>query len=169
MEFSDGSRTALRDVAVSDYYLLVESLDPEVVAFAPMLASRHPRVIAVGEGNDLNSLSPILCHESLFKLTKMYFITGSGELLRVTLLTPEQCRSGPLRRVALPGKGDMKTPANIKNIPGALASAAASVDVDFSGGDAPQRPDTPQNDDIMARGGIRNSMSDLSDVLKGDS
>lgn len=50
MEFSDGSRTALRDVTVSDYYLLVESLDPEVVAFAPMLASKHPRVIAVGEG-----------------------------------------------------------------------------------------------------------------------
>ncbi|XP_050344911.1 transmembrane protein 132E isoform X1 [Nymphalis io] len=141
IEFSDGSHTALRDVAVSDYYLLVESLDTEVVAFAPMLASRHPRVIAVGE--------------------------GSGELLRVTLLTPEQCRSGPLRRVALPGKGDTKTPANIKNIPGALASAAAGVDVDFSGGDAPQRPDTPQNDDIMARGGVRTGMSDLSDVLKG--
>lgn len=50
IEFSDGSHTALRDVAVSDYYLLVESLDSEVVAFAPMLASRHPRVIAVGEG-----------------------------------------------------------------------------------------------------------------------
>lgn len=50
MEFSDGSRTALRDVEVSDYYLVVESLDPEVVAFAPMLASKHPRVIAVGEG-----------------------------------------------------------------------------------------------------------------------
>ncbi|CAG5012540.1 unnamed protein product [Parnassius apollo] len=141
IEFSDGSHTALRDVAVSDYYLLVESLDSEVVAFAPMLASRHPRVIAVGE--------------------------GSGELLRVTLLTPEQCRVGPLRRVALPGKGDTKTPANIKNIPGALATAAASVDVDFSGGDVPQRPDTPQNDDIMARGGIRTGMSDLSDVLKG--
>ncbi|XP_068629568.1 transmembrane protein 132E isoform X2 [Battus philenor] len=141
IEFSDGSHTALRDVAVSDYYLLVESLDAEVVAFAPMLASRHPRVIAVGE--------------------------GSGELLRVTLLTPEQCRVGPLRRVALPGKGDTKTPANIKNIPGALATAAASVDVDFSGGDVPQRPDTPQNDDIMARGGLRNGMSDLSDVLKG--
>ncbi|XP_052737744.1 transmembrane protein 132E [Bicyclus anynana] len=141
IEFSDTTRTALRDVAVSDYYLLVESLDTEVVAFAPMLASRHPRVIAVGE--------------------------GSGELLRVTLLTPEQCRSGPLRRVALPGKGDTKTPANIKNIPGALASAAASVDVDFSGSDAPQRPDTPQNDDIMARGGVRTGISDLSDVLKG--
>ncbi|XP_013186597.2 transmembrane protein 132E [Amyelois transitella] len=143
IEFSDGSRTALRDVAVSDYYLLVESLDPEVVAFAPMLASRHPRVIAVGE--------------------------GSGELLRVTLLTPEQCRSGPLRRVALPGKGDMKTPANIKNIPGALASAAASVDVDFSGGDIPQRPDTPQNDDIMARGGLRSGLAEIGDMIKGHS
>lgn len=50
MEFSDGTHTALRDVAVNDYYLLVESLDPEIVAFAPMLASKHPRVIAVGEG-----------------------------------------------------------------------------------------------------------------------
>lgn len=89
-----------------------------------------------------------------------FSIAGSGELLRVTLLTPEQCRSGPLRRVALPGKGDAKTPANIKNIPGALATAAASVDVDFSGGDAPQRPDTPQNDDIMARGQMH------SDVYK---
>ncbi|GBP71122.1 Transmembrane protein 132B [Eumeta japonica] len=145
LEFSDGTRTALRDVAVTDYYLLVESLDPEVVAFAPMLASKHPRVIAVGE--------------------------GSGELLRVTLLTPEQCRSGPLRRVALPGKGDAKTPANIKNIPGALATAAASVDVDFSGGsavgDVLQRPDTPQNDDIMARSGSRSSLTDHNYLVKG--
>lgn len=46
--------------------LLVESLDAEVVAFAPMLASHHPRVIAVGEGN--------------------------GDLLRVTLLLSEECR-----------------------------------------------------------------------------
>ncbi|KOB78967.1 Uncharacterized protein OBRU01_01022 [Operophtera brumata] len=53
------------------------------------------------------------------------------------------------------------------NIPGALATAAASVDVDFSGGDSPQRPDTPQNDDIMARGGIRSGLADLGDVLKG--
>ncbi|XP_026330069.1 transmembrane protein 132B [Hyposmocoma kahamanoa] len=142
MEFSDGSRTALRDVDVSDYYLVVESLDPEVVAFAPMLASKHPRVIAVGE--------------------------GSGELLRVTLLTPEQCRSGPLRRVALPGKGDAKTPANIKNIPGALATAAASVDVDFSGGDAPQRPDTPQNDDIMARGQIHSDIYKIFSPMKDE-
>lgn len=70
--------------------------------------------------------------------------------------------------MALPGKGDTKTPANIKNIPGALATAAAGVDVDFSGGDSPQRPDTPQNDDIMARGGMRSGLTDLGDVLKGN-
>lgn len=56
-----------RDVSSDNYYLLVESLDTEVVAFAPMLASSYPRVIAVGEGN--------------------------GDLLRVTLLLPEDCRS----------------------------------------------------------------------------
>lgn len=55
-----------RDVSVDDYFLLVESLDTEVVAFAPMLASHHPRVIAVGE--------------------------GSGNLLRVNLLLSEECR-----------------------------------------------------------------------------
>lgn len=41
------------------------------------------------------------------------------------------------------------------------------MDVDFSGGDSPQRPDTPQNDDIMARGGLRSGLADLGDVLKG--
>ncbi|XP_054726955.1 transmembrane protein 132C isoform X3 [Anastrepha obliqua] len=66
LEFSDGSKTPLRDISVEDYFLLVESLDTEVVAFAPMLASHHPRVIAVGEGN--------------------------GDLLRVTLLLSEDCR-----------------------------------------------------------------------------
>ncbi|XP_075156682.1 transmembrane protein 132C dtn isoform X3 [Haematobia irritans] len=67
LEFSDGSKTPLRDVSVEDYFLLVESLDTEVVAFAPMLASHHPRVIAVGE--------------------------GSGNLLRITLLLSEECRA----------------------------------------------------------------------------
>ncbi|XP_055623186.1 transmembrane protein 132C isoform X2 [Toxorhynchites rutilus septentrionalis] len=66
LEFSDGSRTPLRDISVDDYFLLVESLDTDVVAFAPMLASHHPRVIAVGEGN--------------------------GNLLTVTLLLSEECR-----------------------------------------------------------------------------
>lgn len=55
-----------RDISVDDYFLLVESLDTDVVAFAPMLASHHPRVIAVGEGN--------------------------GDLLKVTLLLSEECR-----------------------------------------------------------------------------
>lgn len=66
LEFSDGTKTALRDIADTDYHLVVESLDPEVVAFAPMVASHHPRVIAVGE--------------------------GSGDLLQVTLLLSEECR-----------------------------------------------------------------------------
>ncbi|XP_012251513.2 transmembrane protein 132E isoform X2 [Athalia rosae] len=69
--FSDGSHTPLREVAVNDYHLLVESLDPEVVAFAPMVASHHPRVIAVGEGR--------------------------GDLLRVTLQLADVCRL-PSRR-----------------------------------------------------------------------
>ncbi|XP_076253606.1 transmembrane protein 132C dtn isoform X1 [Rhynchophorus ferrugineus] len=67
LEFSDGTKTALRDIADTDYHLVVESLDPEVVAFAPMVASHHPRVIAVGE--------------------------GSGDLLQVTLLLSEECRA----------------------------------------------------------------------------
>lgn len=65
--FSDYSDYSDRDVSPDNYYLHVESLDPEVVAFAPMLASSYPRVIAVGEGN--------------------------GDLLRVTLLLPEECRA----------------------------------------------------------------------------
>lgn len=66
VEFSDGTRTPLREIAVNDYHLLVESLDPEVVAFAPMVASHHPRVIAVGEGR--------------------------GDLLRVSLQLADACR-----------------------------------------------------------------------------
>uniref|UniRef100_A0A182ITC8 Transmembrane protein TMEM132 C-terminal domain-containing protein n=1 Tax=Anopheles atroparvus TaxID=41427 RepID=A0A182ITC8_ANOAO len=73
------TRVSLRDISVDDYFLLVESLDTEVVAFAPMLASHHPRVIAVGEGN--------------------------GELLRVTLLLSEECR---LRRNLPASKQGMK-------------------------------------------------------------
>lgn len=48
--FSDDTRTPLRSVAMSDYALRVESTNPDVVAFAPMAASPHPRVIAVGSG-----------------------------------------------------------------------------------------------------------------------
>lgn len=79
MEFSDGSKTPLREVVDTDYYLVVESLDPEVVAFAPMVASHHPRVIAVGEGN--------------------------GDLLQVTLLLPDECRLNS--RPKLKGAGSL--------------------------------------------------------------
>ncbi|KAK4874990.1 hypothetical protein RN001_011412 [Aquatica leii] len=127
LEFSDGSKTPLREVADLDYHLVVESLDPEVVAFAPMVASHHPRVIAVGE--------------------------GSGDLLQITLLLPEECR----------GASRSKLKSN-----GALASAAASVTVDFSTSDLPHRQDILQNDG----GSYSSSKSgrdfhDLQDILKG--
>lgn len=134
IEFSDGARTPLRDVSVDDYYLLVESLDTEVVAFAPMLASHHPRVIAVGEGN--------------------------GDLLRVTLLLSEECR---LRRnVPLSKQGQ-------KNNPGPLASALATVQVDFTSTETPSRPDTVQNDGFSnrERKGGREMGGELTDILIG--
>lgn len=125
MEFSDGSKTPLRDVADSDYHLVVESLDPEVVAFAPMVASRHPRVIAVGEGN--------------------------GDLLQVTLLLPEECRAA----------------VRSKSKAGPLATAAASVVVDFSSNDLSHRPDLLQNDGGTFTGSKGRDFPDLSDILKG--
>lgn len=156
LEFSDGARTPLRlvlqsqvnlkslfktifvkirDVSVDDYFLLVESLDTDVVAFAPMLASHHPRVIAVGEGN--------------------------GDLLRVTLLLSEDCR---LRRnIPLSKQGT-------KSSIGPLASALASVQVDFSAPETQNRPDTVQNDGISGRerkGGRDRDVNDLSDILIG--
>ncbi|KAL0130525.1 hypothetical protein PUN28_002272 [Cardiocondyla obscurior] len=79
VEFSDSTRTPLREIAVSDYHLLVDSLDPEVVAFAPMVASHHPRVIAVGEGR--------------------------GDLLRVTLQLADSCRLSGRRS----SKGSQRT------------------------------------------------------------
>ncbi|KAJ8975395.1 hypothetical protein NQ317_008610 [Molorchus minor] len=105
LEFSDRSKTPLRDISDTDYHLVVESLDPEVVAFAPMVASHHPRVIAVGE--------------------------GSGDLLQITLLLAEECRTS--------GRPKMKAA-------GPLATAAASITVDFSSSDLSHRPDILQND-----------------------
>lgn len=81
MEFSDGTKTPLREIAVNDYHLLVKSLDPEVVAFAPMVASHHPRVIAVGEGR--------------------------GDLLRVSLQLADACRLTGRRS----GKGSQRVTA----------------------------------------------------------
>lgn len=135
IEFDDGSRTPLRDISVDDYFLLVESLDTEIVAFAPMLASHHPRVIAVGE--------------------------GQGDLLRVTLLLPEECRS---RRNIPLLKG--------KQLPSGptLATALASVEVDFGGLDSKtdSRPDTVQNDGTSNRDRYRGrDLGDLADILIG--
>jgi len=66
LEFSDGSITSISDINAAEYAIAVDSLNPEVVAFAPMLTSTHPRVIAVGE--------------------------GTGNLLKVSLLLPDSCR-----------------------------------------------------------------------------
>lgn len=118
----------MRDVADTDYHLVVESLDPEVVAFAPMVASHHPRVIAVGE--------------------------GSGDLLQITLLLPEDCRSSI--RPKLKGTGP-------------LASSAASVTVDFTASDLPHRPDILQNDGGSYSNAKGNrDFQDLQDILKGN-
>ncbi|KAJ9590650.1 hypothetical protein L9F63_016321, partial [Diploptera punctata] len=146
LEFSDGSRTPLRDVAVTDYYLLVDSLDPEVVAFAPMVASHHPRVIAVGEGR--------------------------GDLLRVALLLAEECRSSTTTRR---GGNTANKGSGKGNVGGPLAAASAHVDVDFSASEVPQRPDFVQNDGGGSVGSGHNGrdrknsrdMSDLHDILKG--
>ncbi|XP_049823614.1 transmembrane protein 132E isoform X2 [Aethina tumida] len=125
LEFSDGSKTPLRDISDTDYHLVVESLDPDVVAFAPMVASHHPRVIAVGEGN--------------------------GDLLQVTLLLAEECR--------LSGRPKGKAA-------GPLATAAASIVVDYSSSDISHRPDILQNDG-GSYGGSK-SYLDLQDILKDE-
>lgn len=74
--FTDDTRTPLRSVAMSDYALRVESANPDVVAFAPMAASPHPRVIAVG--------------------------SGKGRLLRVSFGPPDTCGR---HEVMAPGGG----------------------------------------------------------------
>ncbi|XP_060663139.1 transmembrane protein 132C [Drosophila nasuta] len=144
LEFSDGSKTPLRDIAVEDYFLLVESLDTEVVAFAPMLASHHPRVIAVGEGN--------------------------GNLLRVTLLLSEECR---LRRGSGAGSSSASS-ASVgvvkQNKPNAapLASALASIEVDFNNVDIVSKQESIQNDGTVGRErkNYRNT-GDLADIIVG--
>ena len=50
MEFSDGTTTPLMAIDPSHYYLTVDSLNPHVIAFAPVAGSTDPRVIAVGRG-----------------------------------------------------------------------------------------------------------------------
>uniref|UniRef100_A0A1B0FGG5 Transmembrane protein 132E n=1 Tax=Glossina morsitans morsitans TaxID=37546 RepID=A0A1B0FGG5_GLOMM len=133
LEFSDGSRTPLRDISVEDYFLLVESLDTEVVAFAPMLASHHPRVIAVGEGN--------------------------GNLLRVTLLLAENCRT----------RRNTNATKQSKAISSPLASALASVEVDFNNGnDIVNKHEIVQNDGIVGKDKLKfRNTGDLADIIVG--
>ncbi|XP_057335778.1 transmembrane protein 132E isoform X1 [Microplitis mediator] len=150
IEFSDSMKTPLREIAVSDYHLTVESLDPEVVAFAPMVASHHPRVIAVGEGH--------------------------GDLLRVTLQLAEACRMSG----ANAGRRAKGSRANNNGQGGAqaLATATANVEVDFASSDLPHRPEFVQNDGGgMVQGGSshhhrerktgREVAPDLHDILIG--
>lgn len=117
---------------------MVESLDTEVVAFAPMLASHHPRVIAVGEGN--------------------------GNLLRVTLLLSEECR---MRRGAGGGSSGSSSGSK-QNKPNAspLASALASIEVDFNNVDVVSKQESIQNDGTVGRErkNYRNN-GDLADII----
>ena len=50
VEFSDGTTTPLMSIDPAHYYLTVDSLNPHVIAFAPVAGSTDPRVIAVGRG-----------------------------------------------------------------------------------------------------------------------
>lgn len=120
-----------RDISVEDYFLLVESLDTEVVAFAPMLASHHPRVIAVGEGN--------------------------GNLLRVTLLLAENCRT----------RRNTNATKQSKTISSPLASALASVEVDFNNGnDIVNKHEIVQNDGIVGKDKLKfRNTGDLADII----
>ncbi|XP_055585542.1 transmembrane protein 132E, partial [Uranotaenia lowii] len=145
LEFSDGSRTPLRDISVDDYFLLVESLDTEVVAFAPMLASHHPRVIAVGEGN--------------------------GDLLRVTLLLSEECR---LRRNIPVSKQGMKSSVGplvsaLASVQVDFSSTTSGDSAGTGGNGGGLRPDTVQNDGTVGRERKPSGrdLSDLADILIG--
>uniref|UniRef100_A0ABD2W4F5 Transmembrane protein 132C n=1 Tax=Trichogramma kaykai TaxID=54128 RepID=A0ABD2W4F5_9HYME len=164
IEFSDGARTPLREIAVSNYQLVVESLDPDVVAFAPMAASHHPRVIAVGEGR--------------------------GELLRVSLQLADACRtagrrgkssSSPQARASTASSSSSSSAASSSsassNVATPLASATANVEVDFASSDSPSRPEFVQNDGggnlgLSAhhrerKAGNREMAPDLQDILIG--
>lgn len=130
---------------VSDYQLAVESLDPDVVAFAPMVASKHPRVIAVGEGH--------------------------GDLMRVSLQLTDSCRLQTRRSKAAAARAVAAT-ATQASAP--LATATANVEVDFSSSDLPNRPEFVQNDGGVGLGNHHRDRKtgkemapDLHDILIG--
>lgn len=122
-----------------------------------MLASNYPRVIAVGEGN--------------------------GDLLRVTLLLPEECRikrNIPISKQVImqicqnptQNTNQKNTIAyylqNGKESQGPLATALASVQVDFNAVEFPENSDTFQNDGVTGRDRKSNhDLSLLNDILIG--
>lgn len=101
------------------------------------------------------------------RLNFFNLIPGNGELLKVTLLLSEECRgaAGVLPKSRGPtGKAELAANQATGVV---LATATATVQVDFSASEVPQRPDTPQNDDIMRGGGNKGPLSDLHDILIG--
>jgi transmembrane protein 132 len=87
---------------MSEYALRVESTNPDVVAFAPMAASPHPRVIAVG--------------------------SGKGQLLRVSFGPPDACGRHEVAGGGGTGPGGVRKPVQSTM----LSETAAEVQVDFS-------------------------------------
>ena len=152
VEFSDGTTTPLKAIDPAHYYLTVDSLNPHVIAFAPVAGSTDPRVIAVGRGqgksltmihfmNTVSALSPSLC---------------AGELLQLSLELADDCHQ----------KDDPP-----------LATTRASVTVDFMpegkglGGSGEERSDNKSHKksgkgDRGKVGGMKSvDMGDLSEIL----
>lgn len=73
--FSDGTKTPIRHVPPSDYFLDMDTLNNHVVAFGPMFSADQPRIIALGE--------------------------GSGELLKLALELGDTCQRKKSRPLAV--------------------------------------------------------------------
>ena len=48
--FSDGTSTPLRDIEEEDFYLTINTMGSNAIAFAPVAGSTYSRIIAVGNG-----------------------------------------------------------------------------------------------------------------------
>ncbi|KAE9544271.1 hypothetical protein AGLY_001450 [Aphis glycines] len=141
--FTDDTRTPLRSVAMSDYALRVESTNPDVVAFAPMAASPHPRVIAVG--------------------------SGKGQLLRVSFGPPDVCGKhepiGGGRKTILPTTLS-ETAAEVQvDFSSSPYSVEQFVQNDGGGGSGvlnvgPPRDKKDHNKDSTGMAGIRDENND---------
>ncbi|KAL1450920.1 hypothetical protein WDU94_003231 [Cyamophila willieti] len=146
LAFSDNTRTSLRDIPSSDYLLVVDSLNPQVVAFAPMRAgSKHPRVIAVGEGR--------------------------GDLLRVAFLQPDACRPGGVLKKSTPlVMSSVKVDIDFDTLNGASDSLGGPS----GSGSGGQKSDFVQNDGSAGNRGAAGNAAvkdflapDLRDILIG--